>query len=368
MICHSANAFQRQCWLRPLVRHAQGDDTAARVLRGDTGTLNVAEPCRATGHLPSCCIRTSRAVGFCAFTLIELLVVIAVIAILASLLLPALSRAKQAAYSAVCKNNLRQWGLALQMYLGDFGKYPPYSMQPPVREPTEIFFGSLWYNRLEPYVGAKWLGQMEQIAPESPTQPIRWRYNKSKRPTGVEVCPSYIRLPHALISLGPEIGSYGYNHAGTRWLSRELGLGGEVLNPVSPADPANIRPIDESEVVKPSDMIAIGDALLLSSGAPDIETQGSVDLSPGGFPMIPIRVLLQIGDWQHLVGRPYDWRATTVNAIEKRHGGRWNMLGCDGHVENQTTKGWFDFRQDRIVQRWNRDHLPHREDLPPDLR
>lgn len=44
------------------------------------------------------------------------------------------------------------------------------------------------------------------------------------------------------------------------------------------------------------------------------------------------------------------------------------MLCCDGHVENQTTKGWFDFRQDRIVQRWNRDNLPHREDLPPDLR
>ena len=68
-----------------------------------------------------------------AFTLIELLVVIAIIAILASLLLPALARAKQAAHSAVCKSNLHQWGLALQMYLGDFGKYPPYSMWPPVR-------------------------------------------------------------------------------------------------------------------------------------------------------------------------------------------------------------------------------------------
>jgi prepilin-type N-terminal cleavage/methylation domain-containing protein/prepilin-type processing-associated H-X9-DG protein len=65
----------------------------------------------------------SSAVGF---TLIELLVVIAVIAILASLLLPALSKAKEAGRGAVCKSNLRQLSLGILLYADDHEQYLPW--------------------------------------------------------------------------------------------------------------------------------------------------------------------------------------------------------------------------------------------------
>ncbi len=60
-----------------------------------------------------------------AFTLIELLVVIAIIAILIALLLPAVQQAREAARRTSCRNNLRQFGLALHNYLDSYSKFPP---------------------------------------------------------------------------------------------------------------------------------------------------------------------------------------------------------------------------------------------------
>jgi prepilin-type N-terminal cleavage/methylation domain-containing protein len=59
------------------------------------------------------------------FTLVELLVVIAIIAVLAAILFPVFLRAREAARAAACRSNLRQIGMAVQMYRDDFGELPP---------------------------------------------------------------------------------------------------------------------------------------------------------------------------------------------------------------------------------------------------
>jgi len=60
-----------------------------------------------------------------AFTLIELLATIAIIAILAALILPALGRAKESGRATVCKGNLHQIGLALQIYVEENKNHMP---------------------------------------------------------------------------------------------------------------------------------------------------------------------------------------------------------------------------------------------------
>jgi prepilin-type N-terminal cleavage/methylation domain-containing protein/prepilin-type processing-associated H-X9-DG protein len=116
-----------------------------------------------------------------AFTLIELLVVIAIIAILAAMLLPALSKAKDSAKAAACLNNLKQWGLATQLYVTDNQDYLP---REGIANPQAAS------GDLDPSKKA-WYIQLPEVLSLPPYLDMGWRTNAAANFGGtIWLCPS----------------------------------------------------------------------------------------------------------------------------------------------------------------------------------
>ena len=86
------------------------------------------------------------------FSLIELVVVIAIVTVFASMLLPALSRARERSRGAQCLSNLRQWNLALSMYLHDYDDSIPRRGQG-IQPLHDIDRLEDWFNALPPMLG-----------------------------------------------------------------------------------------------------------------------------------------------------------------------------------------------------------------------
>lgn len=230
------------------------------------------------------------------FTLIELLVVIAIIAILAAMLLPVLSRAKAKGKQASCMNNLKQLSTALTMYVSDHSVYP-YT--------GNFESGGLWYTSLLPFLGNN--KKVLDCAEYKGRSGFWWSQN-------------------VIFYFG---GSYGYNGFGTRSLKYAyrsddelLGLGGDRSYVTQLA----FKPLNESKVLHPANMIAMGDSLMMTFGV-------------NGY-------ILNLKDGK--------------DPKSVRHGKGLNMAFCDGHVEFQERTLWFSPNQE-ARRRWNNDHEPHRE-------
>jgi prepilin-type processing-associated H-X9-DG protein/prepilin-type N-terminal cleavage/methylation domain-containing protein len=155
-----------------------------------------------------------------AFTMVELLVVIALISILTALILPALGRSKISAQRIKCTGNLRQLGLASQLYWDDNGG-------------NAFYYRGIFTNGGDVY----WFGWLARGAEGSRAfdagQGALYPYLGGR---GVEICPAldYAMRQFKLKAMGASYG-YGYNlHLSAPWAEPPVNLS-KVAQPTGTA-------------------------------------------------------------------------------------------------------------------------------------
>jgi len=255
------------------------------------------------------------------FTLIELLVVIAIIGILAALMLTALTRGVGMARRIPCANNVRQLGQAIRQFVGENHVYP-LDTNPDFNKGSYPDHYDFWDIALEHELGK----ESSSREPSFESKGI-WRCPSLERPANYPSNQVYL--------------SYGYNTYGMRGGkgdTNSLGIGRQFgMSTIS------APPVPESEIVSPSDMMALGDGFC-----------GYGKTVYGGV--------------EGLLMRSQDVLNIVVPITKEpflRHQGKANVVFCDGHVESPTLKFLFEDNSDAALSRWTRDHLPHREKLSP---
>jgi prepilin-type processing-associated H-X9-DG protein len=170
-------------------------------------------------------------------------------------------------------------------------------------------------------------------------------------------CPSLRRIR----AYDPHCVAYGYNMGGLSSVGFEargpyipgfrdgrLGLGGQTLVE-HPLEPRHVRPTIDGDVLCPSSMVAVGDEII----SPSYPSQ---DLS---LPWISF-----FDDLSLAIVDPdtFLYHISNNGPLHKqRHMNRWNVVFCDGHVENLREARLFDNRDPEVLKLWNKDNEPHPE-------
>ena len=165
-------------------------------------------------------IRSTGLAGDPGFTLVEMLVVIAIIAIVLALLLPALDKARRDANAIICASNLRQWGMATQLYANENDGYLPRRGQGVgptgiIDRPTD------WFNALPPFLHQQ--PYMDLVADDAIPQPGQ---------SSIWVCPQASDFP------GTYYWSYAMNMALSVWEANQFNGQPNIISQVG--DPATM--------------------------------------------------------------------------------------------------------------------------------